>query len=153
MKIKTSDFKRLVRECINEVLQEFHGQPIVNFDLVKTALKKSQFDKDMASRLLQSKQISIPFGRNAISDQDYMKAAEYLQSVSPQDLRGLFASIREEEQPEPHDPETDTVAPGPRQRPEDWKKGGNPTNDKELDKWQMGLDNDKSMKQAGSKFK
>lgn len=34
--------------------------------------------------------------------------------------------ISEEEQPEPHDPETDTFAPGPRQRPEDWKQGGDP---------------------------
>ena len=29
-----------------------------------------------------------------------------------------------EEQPEPYDAETDTFAPGPRQRPEDWKRGG-----------------------------
>lgn len=33
-------------------------------------------------------------------------------------------NIKEEEQPEPYDPETDTVAPGPRSRPEDWQKGG-----------------------------
>lgn len=32
--------------------------------------------------------------------------------------------IQEEEQPEPYDQQTDTFAPGPRQRPEDWQHGG-----------------------------
>lgn len=36
-------------------------------------------------------------------------------------------NIKEEEQPEPYDAETDTVAPGPRSRPEDWQKGGDQT--------------------------
>lgn len=33
-------------------------------------------------------------------------------------------NIKEEEQPEPYDSETDTFAPGPRSRPEDWSKSG-----------------------------
>lgn len=32
--------------------------------------------------------------------------------------------LKETEEPEPYDSETDTFAPGPRQRPEDWERGG-----------------------------
>jgi len=35
-----------------------------------------------------------------------------------------WLGIKEEEQPEMHDAETDQFAPGPRQRPEDWKPSG-----------------------------
>ena len=76
-------------------------------------------------------QIKIPFTNNKGKPTDLVGqitahgAGSVQQPLDRYDITAYVTPVArkmdEEEQPEPYDAETDTFAPGPRQRPEDWK--------------------------------
>ena len=87
-----------------------------SIDLIKKALSRVQYDKDMAIDFLTQKARGV----NGPEGKIYQNAIATLNQMNNSDIKNMIAAIREEEQPEPYDDETDTFAPGPRQRPEYW---------------------------------
>jgi hypothetical protein len=153
--MKTSHLKILIRTCIRELLNENikefieyqpNSQP-GTYEIIKTALSRVQFDKDMAVRFLNDK--SNQFNSVPAKSKAYANAAQVLASLSPTDIRQLVSVVREEEQMEPYDPETDQFAPGPRQRPENWGTSNSPiklTSTGQTDDWSRPIYTDQNGK-------
>jgi len=61
-------------------------------ELIRTSLRRVQFDKDMASNLLRDKSKDQ---QNPLHRTLYLRASEELDKMSNGDVRGLFSGVRE----------------------------------------------------------
>lgn len=112
MNIKKSLIKAIIEECITEVLSEINydtddsGQSQVSIGS-PNSYERFKVKYPNAIKIVAGVLKKIP---NEENQEFLFKAAKESLGV-----------VSEEEQPEAYDDKTDTFAPGPRQRPEDWE--------------------------------
>lgn len=119
-------------QAINNIFSKLKEAGI-EVDLLKTAYGGHK-DSQTGMPTFKQWDISIPFTNNkgkqveligqitahgAGTTEDPLQRYDITAYVTP-----VAKKMDEEEQPEMYDAETDTFAPGPRQRPEDWTQGG-----------------------------
>jgi hypothetical protein len=154
MKIK--ELKHLIRECVREIKFEELSSDEKENPLYVEYMKDMPGEEPfmLHGQKFQYVWCKYPNGKEDIGVYAFGQDMCFGYNA----FRNMY-NLAEESQPEPYDAETDTFAPGPRDRgmdeplPEKPNSSTKSQDDRDLDTWLMGLDNDRSMRQAGSKFR